>query len=153
MAEHLVLQNPLCRTPQKCFERDNRGCSPAKPCTVDCNVTCKQDNSSPFSKSQSALMHVIAQQQTIPLHLGLLCSVNAAVPGRGVKVWPRLEGPALPKQARGCVGGHQGGFYQEGSRATHGVSQHLPCAQPSGSMRQLSNSLLTWTQLTKLNPE
>ena len=74
-------------------------------------------------------MHIIAQQQTIPLHSSLLCSVNAAVPGRRVKVWPRLEGPTLPKQARGCVGGHQGGFYQEGSGATHGVSQHLPYTQ------------------------
>ena len=74
-------------------------------------------------------MHVIAQQQTIPLHSGLPCSVNAAVPGRWVKVWPRLEGPPLPKQARGCVGGHQGGLYQEGSGTTHGVSQHLPYAQ------------------------
>ena len=74
-------------------------------------------------------MHVIAQQQTIPLQSGLPCSVNAAVPGRWVEVWPRLEGPSLPEQARGCVGGHQCGFYQEGSRTTHGVSQHVPCAQ------------------------
>ena len=87
---------------------------------------------SPGCERQGARVYVIPQQFAIPGPLRLLRLLADLGVGLPVKVMPALKGKVLPEQAWGCVGGHQGGLYQEGPRAAHGVRQHRACKHAPG---------------------
>lgn len=87
----------------------------------------RPDHTLPGCKGQGSRVNVVSQQLAFPRPLRLLRQLADFTVGLCIIVVPALEGKLLPEQAWGSVGGHQGGFYQKGPGAAHGVCQGGAC--------------------------